>query len=240
MLIYTGAGREGDQTLTGANRRLAEQVVGEFPVYGFVLVGSRRSKAIGANRWRFLGLLEYLRHYPEFQTDVRKVRRSVWLFEFRIHAGLGVVPVERDAELAAELLRSPEPADVVTADDRELDSTQAPALEPQRYAEIESVRQHLLGLDPSEFERVIGRMLRESGFSAVEVTRYSQDGGIDVNAVVGDALWPLHGLSLQVQAKRWLHTVGRKEVAELRGSLQPYARGAIVTTSHFSRGCYAL
>ncbi len=27
----------------------------------------------------------------------------------------------------------------------------------------------------------------------------------------------------------------RKEVAELRGSLQPFARGAVVTTSHFSK-----
>lgn len=40
---------------------------------------------------------------------------------------------------------------------------------------------------------------------------------------------------MQVQAKRWLHTVGRKEVAELRGSLQPHAAGCIVTTSQFSR-----
>ena len=40
---------------------------------------------------------------------------------------------------------------------------------------------------------------------------------------------------VQVQAKRWLHSVGRKEVAELRGSLQSFARGAVVTTSHFSK-----
>jgi len=40
---------------------------------------------------------------------------------------------------------------------------------------------------------------------------------------------------VQVQAKRWLHSVGRKEVAELRGSLQPFARGAVITTSHFSK-----
>ena len=38
-----------------------------------------------------------------------------------------------------------------------------------------------------------------------------------------------------MQAKRWIHTVGRREVAELRGSLEPLARGAIVTTSYFSR-----
>ena len=40
---------------------------------------------------------------------------------------------------------------------------------------------------------------------------------------------------VQVQAKRWLHSVGRKEVAELRGSLKPFAGGVILTTGHFSR-----
>ena len=40
---------------------------------------------------------------------------------------------------------------------------------------------------------------------------------------------------VQIQAKRWLHTVGRREVAELRGSLDQYARGTVVTTSHFSK-----
>jgi restriction endonuclease Mrr len=55
------------------------------------------------------------------------------------------------------------------------------------------------------------------------------DGGQQwVGLALGDCL-------LQVQAKRWMHTVGRKEVAELRGSLQPFARGTIITTSHFSK-----
>ena len=48
-------------------------------------------------------------------------------------------------------------------------------------------------------------------------------------------MWALGDWLVQIQAKRWIHTVGRKEVAELRGSLQPFARGTIVTTSHFSK-----
>jgi restriction system protein len=47
--------------------------------------------------------------------------------------------------------------------------------------------------------------------------------------------WLFESTLVQVQAKRWLHSVGRKEIAELRGSLQPFARGAVVTTSHFSK-----
>jgi restriction endonuclease Mrr len=56
-----------------------------------------------------------------------------------------------------------------------------------------------------------------------------------VNAYAGPGMWAIEDLLIQTQAKRWLHTVGRKDVAELRGSLEPRARGTVVTTSHFSK-----
>ena len=67
------------------------------------------------------------------------------------------------------------------------------------------------------------------------IEEFMKNGGIDVEAIVGDTDWPLRGARVQIQAKRWLHTVGRKEVAELRGSLAQYSRGTIVTTSQFSK-----
>jgi restriction system protein len=82
---------------------------------------------------------------------------------------------------------------------------------------------------------LVHEVLLRTGFERVTVTKYRQDGGIDVNAYAGSQMWPLKNLLVQVQAKRWLHSVGRKEVAELRGSLQPFARGTVVTTSHFTR-----
>lgn len=77
ILIYTGAGREGDQLLSGINKRIPQQLDARFPIYGFQLLGSRRDPSIGPKRWRFMGLLEYLRHYPEFQLDIRKSMRQV-------------------------------------------------------------------------------------------------------------------------------------------------------------------
>ena len=100
---------------------------------------------------------------------------------------------------------------------------------------LEPIRKSLLSLDPRAFELFIRDSLIHSGFSSVEVTRYSQDGGIDINARPAGSAWAIKNLLVQIQAKRWLHTVGRREVAELRGSLQPHAAGCIVTTSHFSR-----
>jgi restriction endonuclease Mrr len=99
----------------------------------------------------------------------------------------------------------------------------------------EKTRRSLLATPPEQFEHIVKEALESSGFESVKVTRYTSDGGIDVNAYAGPSIWPYRGGLLQVQAKRWLHTVGRREVAELRGSLQPHAHGAIVTTSFYSR-----
>jgi restriction endonuclease Mrr len=97
----------------------------------------------------------------------------------------------------------------------------------------------LLAVSPERFEHVVKDALNSTGFERVTVTRFTGDGGVDVNAFAGPTLWPYQNGLLQVQAKRWLHTVGRREVAELRGSLQPYAQGALVTTSFFTKAALA-
>jgi hypothetical protein len=60
------------------------------------------------------------------------------------------------------------------------------------------------------------RTLLAKGFHRATVTRFRQDGGIDVKAYAGPGMWAIKDLLIQTQAKRWLHTVGRKDVAELR------------------------
>jgi len=118
----------------------------------------------------------------------------------------------------------------------EADEVSADVSQVRENAEaLERTRASIFALDPRGFELLVERALAKTGFVDVSVTRYTQDNGIDVNARVSPAHWALAGLRLQVQAKRWLHTVGRREVAELRGSLEPFAEGAVVTTSFFSR-----
>ena len=107
--------------------------------------------------------------------------------------------------------------------------------ETKSARDLEETRRKMLALTPQGFEHLVKHALERSGFEKVQVTRYSQDGGIDVEAETGSSLWPLRGTLVQVQAKRWIHTVGRREIAELRGSLKNYARGAFVTTSHYSK-----
>lgn len=234
-LIYTGAGREGDQAISGANSRIVEQANVAFPIFGFMLMGSRRDPRFTAKRWAFLGLLEYLRCYQELQLDAAGKRRSAWVFELRVIADPSVVRVSEAKHLMADLLSTRLPD---LSQEREVVGVQPSennVIGETDSTALETVRRRLLSYAPREFEFLLRDLLVRSGFREVEVTRFSQDGGIDLNAVPGENCWPIRSLLVQLQAKRWLHTVGRKEVAELRGSLQPHAAGCIVTTSHYSR-----
>jgi HJR/Mrr/RecB family endonuclease len=233
VLTYTAAGKLGEQTLAGVNNRLIEQKTFDFPIHGFVLIASRRDAAVGPKRWKYLGLLEYLRHYPDTQLDADGKVRKVWLFEFRIHHEEQVLPLAHDAAISNEVLTESRQRMANTSEDDEIVDESIP--QAQNVEEIEQVRGKLLAMEPRRFEFFIKDLLVHRGFSDVCVTRFTADGGVDVNARTGGRIWIFENTLIQVQAKRWLHSVGRKEVAELRGSLQPFARGAVVTTSHFSK-----
>jgi Restriction endonuclease len=231
VLIYTGTGLQGDQEPTGLNRRLVEQSQGRFPIWCFRQEFSRRNKLAGKNRWRFLGLLLLLRHYRERQVDVTGTIRAAWVFE------LAVVPepldlgVDDDTQVMADIFSRP----AIAGDVDQSPIVPEPLVDDTVETNLEQLRRRMLALDPRAFELLIRRALEASGYEAVAVTRYSQDGGIDVNAAFGPTGWPVRSCRVQIQAKRWLHTVGRKEVAELRGSLQADGIGCLITTSHFSR-----
>ncbi len=89
-------------------------------------------------------------------------------------------------------------------------------------------------LSPAAFERLIQRILRETGFSQVEVTGRSGDGGID-----GKGIAKINGiLSFRVvfQCKRYRGSVGASEVRDFRGAMQGRAdKGLFITTGYFTR-----
>jgi hypothetical protein len=234
ILTYTAAGMLGQQTLAGVNSRLIEQKTFNFPIHGFVLIASRRDKSVGPKRWKYLGLLEYLRHYPDTQLDADGKVRKVWLFEFKIHQEQEVLPLGIEAAISSQILIG---SRLLVAENSEDDDIieESSLQQTENIERIEQVRGKLLAMAPKNFELFIKDLLLHCGFFDVCVTRFSVDGGVDVNARAGARIWIFESTLVQVQAKRWLHSVGRKEVAELRGSLQSFARGAVVTTSHFSK-----
>lgn len=93
----------------------------------------------------------------------------------------------------------------------------------------------LKDMDPTSFERLCKRLLRESGFIKVENTPAAHDGGID-----GWGILPVSDfLSFRVvfQCKRYDGSVGPDVVQKLRGAMPGNAdRGLIMTTGHFTTG----
>ena len=104
-------------------------------------------------------------------------------------------------------------------------------------AEIKPWRQRvyeiLIGMNPFAFERLTQRVLRESGFTDVEVTKRTGDGGIDgygklkINGVIS--------FNIAFQCKRYQGTVGAPEIGDFRGSLtRNVEKGLFVTTGTYS------
>lgn len=90
----------------------------------------------------------------------------------------------------------------------------------------------LRSIDPSAFERLSQRLLRESGFVKVEVTGRSGDGGIDGTGILQLSLMSFHVL---FQCKRYSGSVGSGAVRDFRGAMMGRTdKGLIITTGTFS------
>lgn len=78
------------------------------------------------------------------------------------------------------------------------------------------------------------RLLRESGFTEVEVTRRSADGGIDGRGVL--RLNGLISFTVMFQSKRYSDAVSAPTVRDFRGAFMGRAdKGLIITTGRFTR-----
>ena len=90
----------------------------------------------------------------------------------------------------------------------------------------------LRGMAPDAFERLCQRILRESGFTKVEVTGRSGDGGIDGAGVLRVNLISFH---VRFQCKRYAGSVGAPQVRDFRGAMVGRAdKGLFITTGAFT------
>lgn len=92
----------------------------------------------------------------------------------------------------------------------------------------------LYNISPSAFERLVQRILRESGFFQVEVTGKTGDGGVDGKGIVRISGF----LSFHVifQCKRYRGSVTPDKIRDFRGAMQGRAdKGLFITTGTFTR-----
>jgi restriction system protein len=113
--------------------------------------------------------------------------------------------------------------------DQQSHLTNEEAVEPDWQEQTLSA---LAAMKPDAFERLSQRILRESGFTRVEVSGRSGDGGIDGIGVLRVNLVSFHVL---FQCKRWKGSVGASVVRDFRGAMVGRAdKGLIITTSTFT------
>lgn len=90
----------------------------------------------------------------------------------------------------------------------------------------------LQSIEPAAFERLCQRLLREHGFTRVEVTGKSGDGGIDGQGVLRVNLVSFHVL---FQCKRYKGSVSAGTIRDFRGAMQGRAdKGLVITTGTFT------
>lgn len=104
--------------------------------------------------------------------------------------------------------------------------------------EIDKIKNNLynklIRMNPYDFEKLSGTLLREAGFSRLEVTKKSGDGGIDGYGYlkVNDFI----SFKIAFQCKRYSNNVTSKEIRDFRGSMESDIKnGIFITTSDFTK-----
>jgi len=183
-------------------------------------------------------------HDQEKSSQTEVAYRLAWARTYLRKYGLlenssrGVWSLTDKAKNVSEV----DPSEVVrfvrTLDKQEGTKKRAPDETARELSEEEGWKDRLSTLltqrlDPSAFERLVQRVLRESGFVQVEVTGRTGDGGID-----GKGIARIHGfMSFHVlfQCKRYKGSVPANEIRDFRGAMVGRAdKGLFITTGTFT------
>lgn len=172
--------------------------------------------------------LAWARTYLKKYGIIDNSERGIWV----------IVPEKRD-------IKAVKPNEVVKTvretTRKEREGQQRPPVQPEEELPEEnetwrSKLHHVLTkeLSPEAFERLVKRMLRESGFVQVEVTGRSGDGGIDGKGIV--RIGGILSFHVLFQCKRYQGSVSPGAIRDFRGALVGRAdKGLFVTTGTFTR-----
>lgn len=208
---------------SGTTEEIYEKVVQLLNVSDKVLEILHGSTSQSEVEYRLAWSRTYLKKYGLLQNSAR----GVW--------SLVSTSINLDALDAKEIVRA-----VRDADKNKTASSGALGEPVEAIETLEALAWHqqlhktLLSLDPSAFERLAQRLLRESGFIQVQVTGKSGDGGID-----GVGIARINGfLSFHVlfQCKRYQGSVTAGQIRDFRGAMQGRTdKGLFITTGTFTR-----
>jgi restriction system protein len=211
---------------SGTIEEIYDKVIQILDLPDEVLDIRQGSTSQGAVEYRLAWSRTYLKKYSLLENSARGVWSLVSTFK------------NLDTLDAKEIVKA-----VRNADKKKTPSSDTPEILDEPIATVETLEelawhQHLhkvlLSLDPSAFERLAQRLLRESGFIQVQVTGKSGDGGID-----GVGIARINGfLSFHVlfQCKRYQGSVTAGQIRDFRGAMQGRTdKGLVITTGTFTR-----
>lgn len=189
-------------------------------------------------------------HNPEKSNQTEVEYRLAWARTYLKKYGVlenssrgvwAIAPDKRHIEKIdhKEVARAVREMDRKERPNRKSKETDGNSIDEELPEEVRTWREqlhHILTqeIDSSAFERLVKRLLRESGFVQVEVTGRSGDGGID-----GKGIARINGLlSFHVifQCKKYQGAVSSSDIRDFRGAMVGRAdKGLFVTTGTFTR-----
>jgi restriction system protein len=173
--------------------------------------------------------MSWARSFLKLAGLVTNPGRGVWVLT---EAGRKALPIS-NAEVK-QIVSTAYKASLATKKAANTDAKNGSVQDQEGIAEnwADQLLKCVLEIKPDAFERLCQRLLRESGFTRVEVSGRSGDGGIDGAGVLRVNLISFHVL---FQCKRWKGSVGSEIIRNFRGAMQGRAdKGLIITTGAFT------
>lgn len=223
---------------SGTNSEIYEQVIKDLNLSDEIIDESHLGNT---NQTELEYQLAWARTYMKNYGIIINSARSVWSITSNYTGGVELDPREivsftakknaakraRAYERAVKNENEAGPDDGIASDD---DVEYPDEIKPwrQRLSDV------LQNMDPYGFERLAQRVLRECGFSQVEVTKKTGDGGID-----GTGKLKINGIfsfNVAFQCKRYKSAVGAGDIRDFRGSLTTdIEKGVFITTSTYTK-----
>jgi len=204
----------------GQPREIYGRVAKHFPGLTAEEQEERLENYPSTRKWN--NLVQWVRQRLVDQGQIDGSERGIW----------------RLTAAGRERLTPPAHTEAATKPEKDVAGSAALTLRDLVNANTEEIKGRLIAelkdLTSRTFEQFCREFLAQLGYRNVEVTRRSQDGGIDGH---GDFRQGAISIRSAFQAKRWTaNPVGRPEIDKFRGAIQgEYDHGVFLTTSRFSR-----
>ncbi len=204
---------------SGANSEIYKKVI-QITHLPEEIIDEMHSFTMTEVEYKLMWARTYLKNYGAVENS----KQGVWVLTTK-----GAALAKQDSLNVTEIVR-------FTNSKNGSSKTQDPETEPslERKSWREQITDILFNMKPYAFEKLAQRLLRECGFSDVEVTKKSGDGGID-----GTGKLRINGIfsfNVAFQCKRYKGGVGAPEIRDFRGSLSTsIEKGVLITTGSFTR-----